>query len=222
MPHAFGMIINAKSSRASLLSKDTPRRPSKVTVPPNAHPFARLAFAELKRQRITYAELEHLSGVLNCTVKEWRKSNTPGLASVEAVLGSLGWTLVAIPEIDILPDEVRAALETAAQHFRSDAQTYGYALKVAAEWPKFARENLARECKLAPGSLPALEAAAAAGWPIVELSQPIGPIDRLAVRPGANNAADATGLHRADLAKLTPDDRAAIEVHLASSPEKIQ
>jgi len=42
----------------------TTKRPSKVTVPERTHPLAKAVFAEMRRQGVTYDELEWRSGVL--------------------------------------------------------------------------------------------------------------------------------------------------------------
>lgn len=85
-------------------------RPSRVTVPARANPLAKLVFAEMGKQGVTYAELEHRSGVLTSTFKAWRTDNSPGLASIEAALGALGWVLVPVPRMDRLPARIIAAL----------------------------------------------------------------------------------------------------------------
>ena len=87
------------------------RRPSKVTVPKRAHPHARLVFAEMQSQGVTYGELEHRSGVLISTIKAWRTDNSPGLASLAAALGALGWAYVPVPRKDMLPAWLAAELE---------------------------------------------------------------------------------------------------------------
>lgn len=90
---------------------EPPKRPSKITVPEKANPLARLVFAEMKRQSVTYDELEWRAGVLRCTIKAWRNENRPGLESIEAALGALGWALVPVPRMDRVPAEIAAGLE---------------------------------------------------------------------------------------------------------------
>jgi hypothetical protein len=138
------MIINPNIHRAALPSRRTRRGPSRITIPQKANPLARLVFAEMQRQNISYEELEHLSGVLHCTTKAWRGENSPGLLSISAALGALGWNLVPVPVLDVLPDQVRDALDEIGQHFRSDEETYGAALQAAAVFPAYARERLAK------------------------------------------------------------------------------
>lgn len=91
-----------------------PPRPSKITIPDHCHPLAKIIFAEMKRQGVTYDELEHRSGVLRSTFKAWRTNNRPGLDTIEAALGSLGWSLLPVPRHAELPADVREGLETLA------------------------------------------------------------------------------------------------------------
>jgi hypothetical protein len=119
------------------------RRPSRVTVPERANPLAKLVFAEMKRQNVQYDELEHRSGVLTSTFKAWRTDNAPGLASIEAALGALGWALVPTPSLDTLPADVRAALDDISEHFRSDDEMLASAVRAAAEFPPYARQRIA-------------------------------------------------------------------------------
>lgn len=87
-----------------------PRRPSKITIPEHCDPRAKVVFAEMQRQGVTYDELEHRSGVLRSTFKAWRTNNKPGLDTLEAALGSLGWSLLPVPNALQLPEDVRAGL----------------------------------------------------------------------------------------------------------------
>lgn len=129
------------------------RRKSNVTVPTRAHPFAKLVFAEMRRQSVRYDELEHRSGVLASTFKAWRSQGSPSLASAEATLGALGWTLVPVPKLEALPDNVRAALDEIGQHFRSNEETFGAAILAAAEFPARAQEGV-KQLELARASCP--------------------------------------------------------------------
>ena len=93
------------------------KRPSKITIPPAAHPLAKAVFAEAARQNVTYAELEFRSGVLIGTMKAWRVSNLPGLDTISAALGALGWDVLPVPKASTLPDGLREDLEAvAAKH----------------------------------------------------------------------------------------------------------
>ena len=92
-----------------------PRRPSKITIPERCHPLAKVVFAEMKRQNVSYDELEHRAGVLRSTFKAWRTNNKPGLETIEAALGALGWHVLCVPRPETLPYQLRADLETLAQ-----------------------------------------------------------------------------------------------------------
>lgn len=86
-------------------------RKSKITIPERCHPLAKVVFAEMRRQGVTYDELEWRSGVLRSTFKAWRTNNRPGLDTIEAALGSLGWAVRPVPKPETLPPELRADLE---------------------------------------------------------------------------------------------------------------
>lgn len=86
-------------------------RISKVTIPTHCDPRAKIVFAEMKAQAVTYDELEHRSGVLRSTFKAWRNHNKPGLDTIEAALGALGWSLLPVPNPDRLDPDLRADLE---------------------------------------------------------------------------------------------------------------
>lgn len=92
-------------------------RPSKITIPEHAHPLAKAVFAEMKRQGVTYDSLEWSAGVLRSTLKAWRTNNRPGLDTIEAALGSLGFHVLPVPKPETLPAQLRADLEAvAAKH----------------------------------------------------------------------------------------------------------
>lgn len=103
-------------------------KPSRITIPAHAHPLARLAFTLMRDTGTTYDSIEWTSGVQRSTLKEWRTSKTPSLQSIEAVLGALGWRLVAIPPLENLPADTLDALEAIGQNFRSDDETVGAVL----------------------------------------------------------------------------------------------
>lgn len=136
------METTAKKRRR--LDWATSDRPSKITIPERANPFAKLVFELMREQRVTYAELEHRANVLVSTFKAWRTDNNVGFATIEAALGALGWGLVAVPlSLDELPDDVRDKIEEVGQQFRSDSETFGYAVRAAAEWPTYAQARVA-------------------------------------------------------------------------------
>lgn len=91
-----------------------PARPSKITIPEHCDPRAKVVFAEMRRQGVTYDELEHRAGVLRSTFKAWRKNNRPGLDTIEAALGALGWSLLPVPNMVTLPDHIRERLKELA------------------------------------------------------------------------------------------------------------
>lgn len=96
------------------MAKNT--QPSRITIPERAHPLARFVFAEMKRQNVRYDELEWRAGVLRSTFKAWRTNNAPGLDTIEAALGALGWSVQPVPaKLETLPPELRADLEAVAE-----------------------------------------------------------------------------------------------------------
>jgi hypothetical protein len=103
-----------------MAKKPVAKKPSRITVPRHAHPLVKVLYAEMQRQGVTYEELGHRSGVLPQTFKAWRGSNTPGLATMEACLGSVGWALVPVPRIDEVPENVRAGVRALAAEWRDE------------------------------------------------------------------------------------------------------
>lgn len=95
-------------------------RPSRISIPERCHPIAKVVFGEMQRQGVTYDEMEYRSGVLRSTFKAWRTSNLPGLATSEAALGSLGWVLIPVPRLDILPPSIQAGLDALAAEWAGD------------------------------------------------------------------------------------------------------
>jgi len=118
-------------------------RPSTITIPERANPLAKLVFREMKRQCCSYSELEHRSGVLASTAKAWRAENLPGLASIEAALGALGWALVPVPKLKMLPEELRSKVEALAADFTSENEALGAAIAAAAAFPAQAAKDVA-------------------------------------------------------------------------------
>lgn len=99
---------------------ESPKRPSLVTVPKHGHPFAKLVFGEMKRQGVTYDQLEWDSGVLRGTFKRWRVDSNPGLITIEATLGALGWALIPVPRQDMLPPALQAQLDAMAAEWQRE------------------------------------------------------------------------------------------------------
>lgn len=91
------------------------QRRSRVTIPNRVGPHARLVFSEINRQGFTYDEVEEGSGVLRSTLKAWRVKNRPGLETLEAVFGFLGWDFLPVPRASVLPpalfDDLRPLAE---------------------------------------------------------------------------------------------------------------
>lgn len=99
---------------------DSGNRKSRITIPERCHPLAKFLFAEMRRQAVTYDELEHRSGVLRTTFKSYRTNNRPGLETMEAALGALGWSLLPVPRRETLPALLRADLEAIATKYALD------------------------------------------------------------------------------------------------------
>ena len=113
-----------------------PKKPaSRVTVPDRCHPMAKVVFREMRRQGVTYWELEQRAGVLAATYKAWRTANTPGLSSVEAALGSLGWAVLPVPRIEELPPKVQAGLEALAAEWHREDPLLGQLLATVSRIP---------------------------------------------------------------------------------------
>lgn len=95
-------------------------RTSKITVPKRCHPAAKIVFAEMKRQGVTYDELEWRSGVLRSTFKAWRTQNAPSLDTLSAALGALGWEFLPCPPVDALSPAVRDGIQQLADEHGVD------------------------------------------------------------------------------------------------------
>lgn len=111
---------------------------SRIQIPERCHPLAKMVFAEMRRQGVTYDELEWRSGVLRSTFKAWRTHNKPGLESIEAALGALGWSVLPVPIADrVLPDSLRADLQAvAAKHGLSSLPAIEYLREwIGFTWP---------------------------------------------------------------------------------------
>lgn len=74
----------------------------------------KLVFSEMARLRVTYDQVEEISGVRRATMKAWRRKNRPGLESLEAVLNSLGYTFIPVPTLEIQPPDIAADMAALA------------------------------------------------------------------------------------------------------------
>jgi hypothetical protein len=101
-----------------LLDKIKGQRVSRITIPQRAHPVVRFFYGEMRRQNVTYEEVEHCSGVYRQSFKAWRHSNKPGFESLEAVLGTLGWQLLPVPHVSKLPETLQTELRRLADNFK--------------------------------------------------------------------------------------------------------
>jgi len=117
-------------------------RPSKITVPKRCHPAAKIVFAEMRRQGITYDELEFRSGVLKSTFKAWRTHNKPGLESVQAVLGALGWEFLPIPRMENVPPAVAELIRKAAETWSDEDAVLCEVIAEIATSPRVERARL--------------------------------------------------------------------------------
>jgi hypothetical protein len=100
-------------------------------MPERVGPHVKLVFAEMARLMVTYDETEEGSGVRRASIKAWRRKNRPGLESLEAVLGWLGWDLVAVPRAKTLPPRIAADLTALATKMRTSLpDTWGAVVAV--------------------------------------------------------------------------------------------
>jgi hypothetical protein len=58
-----------------------------ISVPDHVHPFVQFIFREM------HEELRKIAGVGDGTVSNWRRTNTPTIHNLEAILNVLGWRL---------------------------------------------------------------------------------------------------------------------------------
>ena len=117
------------------------KRDTKITIPALAGPHVRLVFAEMARQNVTYDEVEQGSGVLRSTLKAWRHKNAPGLTSIEAVLGFLGFDFVPVPRAKVLPKPLLEDLVPIAErHGLTLERTIGALIEITAAIHENVRE----------------------------------------------------------------------------------
>lgn len=106
------------------------RRPSTVTVPEGVGPHVRLLFSEMRRQNVTYDEVEARSGVQRAALKAWRHRNVPTLTSMEATLAVLGYEFVPVPMERALSPEIVSELRPIAKRLGLEMPA---AVRLAAE-----------------------------------------------------------------------------------------
>lgn len=105
-----------------------------VTMPERVGPFARLVFAEMARQRVTYDSMEERSGVRRASVKAWRRKNRPGLESLEAVLATLGFGLVPVPALEAIPPDLAGEVTALSLKLRMNIpQTWATLIDIGVE-----------------------------------------------------------------------------------------
>ena len=93
-------------------------RATRITVPERACPVVRLLFEEMKRQNVSYDDVEDRTGVKRVCLKAWRYKNRPNLDTIEAALSAVGFEFVPVPMARALPHEVVEALQPAAEALR--------------------------------------------------------------------------------------------------------
>lgn len=104
-----------------------------VSIPERVGPYVHLFFSEMARQRRTYDQIEIASGIRRPTLKQWRKKNAPGLASVEAALNALGFEFHAVPACEVLPPEVAADLAACGAKMKAAMpETFAAMVNIAA------------------------------------------------------------------------------------------
>lgn len=95
-----------------------------VTMPDRVGPHVRLVFSEMARLRVTYEELDEISGVNRPTIKQWRrKTKNPSLESLEAVLNALGWGFTPTPALETMPPHLAGAMTELALQMQRDIPT---------------------------------------------------------------------------------------------------
>lgn len=94
------------------------RRGNLVSVPPRAHPLARIIYDQLRMQAGRLDDLAELSGVLRSTIKSWRVKSVPSTTSAEACLAALRWRLLPTPALEVLPQDLAEELAMLAEKFK--------------------------------------------------------------------------------------------------------
>lgn len=97
-----------------------------------ANPLCKMVFAEGRRQRVTYDEIDFRSGVLRGTIKHWRKGVNCRFGTIEAVLGALGWDIAVRPSAETIPAGLRQDLEGLLERFGREVPALAILPEVAA------------------------------------------------------------------------------------------
>jgi hypothetical protein len=188
-------IIQATASELHQGIKPEPgARKSNITIPTHAHPLAKLVFAEMNRQGKTYLDVEWESGVLVTTIKAWRTHSRPSIETIEACLGCLGWSLIPVPRMKRLPEQLQAELEEIAQCWKLEEPVLSELLAICCKAPSIARTDrmIGR----------------------VRLSSPVNHATEITVYrtdgTSDDDIAESTGFTLDQIADLDPSDRAAI------------
>ncbi|GJE51815.1 hypothetical protein GOFOIKOB_4879 [Methylobacterium tardum] len=140
------------SIQISRRNPERKKRQNKVTVPARVGPHVKLVFSEMFRQRVTYDEIEQGSGVLRSTLKAWRVKNRPGLETLEAVFGFLGFDFVPVPRARVLPPEILAELQPIADRLGTEMPRLIEAVTMIAAG---VRERVPTQAEPAPVFIPA-------------------------------------------------------------------
>jgi transcriptional regulator with XRE-family HTH domain len=136
MPDALPLYpSDFRTAPVAPLNRKRRKNPRTVTMPDRVGPHVRLVFAEMARQKLRYLDVAERSGVQHATLKAWRKKNRPGLESVEAVLATLGYGLVAVPALEALPNpELAGEVATLALKLRMNMpQTFSALIDIFVE-----------------------------------------------------------------------------------------
>lgn len=84
--------------------------PSRISVPPRAHPLVRELYRRMAELGVGYQRLEAESGVKESTFKAWRCRNSITPKSIQAALRVVKLRALPVPRPDILPADLLAEL----------------------------------------------------------------------------------------------------------------
>lgn len=88
------------------------KKPSRIRIPPRAHPLVRALYRAMAEKGVTYDQLVARSGVSKSRAKAWRTDNSPGVNAIQATLNVVGLQALPVPSrLDILPPALAADLE---------------------------------------------------------------------------------------------------------------